>query len=66
MGRIGRFVENEVQQKIDRLKFLRDKSVKTVLVYDGEFDASIAEDGFSTILYRQTNCFAGLRGVLGD
>ena len=45
-GRIGRSVEDEVQQKIERLKLPRDRSVKTVLVYDGELDAGIEEDGF--------------------
>ena len=45
-GRIGRSVEDEVQQKIERLKLPRDRSVKTVLVYDGELDVGIEEDGF--------------------
>lgn len=45
-GRIGRSVEDEVQQKIERLKLPRNRSVKTVLVYDGELDVGIEEDGF--------------------
>ena len=45
-GRIGRSVENEVQQKIDRLKLPRNRSVKTVLVYEGELDVGIEENGF--------------------
>jgi len=44
--RIGRSVEEEVQQKIDRLKLPRNRSVKTVLVYDGELDPTIEEDGY--------------------
>ena len=45
-GVIGRSVEDEVQRKIDRLTLPRNKSVKTVLVYEGELDPSVEEDGF--------------------
>lgn len=43
---IGKSVEDEVQQKIDRLMLPRSQSVKTVLVYEGELDPSVEEDGF--------------------
>ena len=45
-GVIGRSVEDEVQRKIDRLTLPRNKSVKTVLVYEGELDPAVEEDGF--------------------
>ena len=44
--RLGVAVEDEVQQKIDRLKLPKGKTVKTVLVYDGEIDPALEEDGF--------------------
>lgn len=45
-ARIGVSVEEEVQRKIERLGLPKTKSVKTVLVYDGELDFEIEEDGF--------------------
>ena len=39
-------IEDEVQQKIDRLKLPRGQSVKLALVHDGEIDPVIAENGF--------------------
>ena len=45
-ARIGIAVEDEVQRKIERLGLPKTKSVKTVLVYDGELDLEIEEDGF--------------------
>ena len=44
--RIGKSIEDEVQRKIERLKLPRTKSVKTVLIYDGELDPAVEEDGF--------------------
>ena len=44
--RIGKAIENEVQQKIDRLALPRNRSVKTVLVYEGELEPAVDEDGF--------------------
>ena len=44
--RIGKAIENEVQQKIDRLALPRNRSVKTVLVYEGELEPAVEEDGF--------------------
>ena len=44
--KIEKSVEDEVQQKIDRLMLPRSQSVKTVLVYEGELDPSVEEDGF--------------------
>ena len=44
--RLGVAVEDEVQSKIDRLKLPKGKTVKTVLVYDGEIDSTLEEDGF--------------------
>ena len=43
---LGKSVEDEVQQKIDRLALPRNRSVKTVLVYEGELDPAVEEDGF--------------------
>jgi hypothetical protein len=45
-GRIGESVEKEVQDKIERLAFPRGKSVRTVLVYDGDVDPQVEEDGY--------------------
>ncbi len=45
-GRIGEAVEKEVQDKIERLAFPRGKSVRTVLVYDGDVDPQVEEDGY--------------------
>jgi AAA+ ATPase superfamily predicted ATPase len=45
-ARIGVSVEEEVQRKVKRLGLPRTKSVKTVLVYDGELDFEIEEDGY--------------------
>ena len=36
----------EVRQKVERLALPKSKSVKTVLVYDGELDPSVEEDDF--------------------
>ena len=44
--RISADIEDEVQQKIDRLKLPRGQSVKLALVHDGEIDPVIAENGF--------------------
>lgn len=39
-------VEDEVRQKLSRLKLPKTKTAKLVLVYDGEIDPEILEDGF--------------------
>ena len=44
--RIDVSVEEEVQEKIRRLPLKKGRSVKTVLVYEGELDATLEEDGF--------------------
>ena len=46
MNRIPASVEQEVQRKIDRLPLKKGKSVKTVLVYDGELAPELEENGF--------------------
>ena len=46
MNRIPVSVEQEVQRKIDRLPLKKGKSVKTVLVYDGELAPELEENGF--------------------
>ena len=43
---LGRSVEDEVQQKIERLKLPRNRTVKTVLVYEGDLESTVEEDGF--------------------
>ena len=45
-ARIGDSVVEEVRQKVERLALPKSKSVKTVLVYDGELDPSVEEDDF--------------------
>lgn len=45
-NRIGKSIEDEVQQKLERLKLPRNQSVKLVLVYDGELDQTVEEDGY--------------------
>ena len=44
--RISTSVEDEMQEKLNRLKLPRDRSVKLVLVYAGELDPAIEENGF--------------------
>jgi len=44
--KIGKSVEDEVQQKLERLALPRGRSVKLVLVYDGELDPTVEENGF--------------------
>ncbi len=44
--RISSSIEREVQGKIDRMPLKRGRSVKTVLVYDGEISSATEEDGF--------------------
>ena len=46
MNRIPASVEQEVQRKIDRMPLKKGKSVKTVLVYDGELAPELEENGF--------------------
>ena len=41
---IGR--ENEVQEKIKRLKFIRGYTVRPVLIYSGVLASGIEEDGY--------------------
>ncbi len=47
---IGLETEAEVQRKIDRLAIPKNKSVKTVLVYDGALAPELEEDGFFDFL----------------
>ena len=44
--RITSAIEDEMQEKLKRLKLPRNRSVKLVLVYAGELDVSVEEDGF--------------------
>lgn len=46
MQRIAVSVEDEVQRKIERMELPKGKSVKAVLVYDGELDPRLEEDGY--------------------
>ena len=45
-NRIGKVIEEEVQQKLERLKLPRNQSVKLVLVYNGELDPTVEADGY--------------------
>ena len=47
---IGPDVAEDVQRKIERLRIPKTKSVKTVLVYDGELASGLEEDGFFDFL----------------
>ena len=44
--RITAAIEDEMKEKLNRLKLLRDRSVKLVLVYADELDPSVDENGF--------------------
>lgn len=44
--RITVAIEDEVERKVERLRLPKGKSVKTVLVYQGELDATLEEDGY--------------------
>ena len=44
--RITSVIEDEMQEKLNRLKLPRNRSVKLALVYAGELDLSVEEDGF--------------------
>ena len=44
--RITAAIEDEMQEKLNRLKLPRDRSVKLVLVYAGELDPAVDENGF--------------------
>ena len=55
---IGKSVEDEVEKKIARLKLPRTRTVKTVLVYDGELDPTVEEDGFFDYLVPAEKLFA--------
>ncbi len=39
-------IEDEMQEKLTRLKLPRNRSVKLVLVYAGELDPAVDENGF--------------------
>lgn len=45
-GRIGEEIESEVQDKVERLTLPQSKSIRTVLVYDGELDPQVEENGY--------------------
>ena len=45
-NRISIAIEDEMRQKLERLKLPKTKTAKFVLVYDGELDPEIEEDGF--------------------
>ena len=44
--RIGREVEEEVEQKLHRLKVRKGMSVRPVLVYDGELEPQLSGSGY--------------------
>ena len=44
--RITASIEDEMQEKLNRLKLPRNRSVRLILVYAGEFDLSVRENGF--------------------
>ncbi len=58
MRKIGTAIEEEVQRKLSRLKLAPDRSVKLVLVYDGEIDPQIEENGFFDSLI-SADCLLG-------
>ena len=44
--RITAAIEDEMQEKLNRLKLPRNRSVRPILVYAGELDLSVRENGF--------------------
>ena len=44
--RITAAIEDEMQEKLNRLKLPRNRSVRLILVYAGELDLSVRENGF--------------------
>ncbi len=48
--RIGVAVEKEVEEKVSRLHVRRGVSVRTALVYQGQLDPQIREDGYFSAL----------------
>ena len=45
-AKIGTSIEDEVREKVQKLALPKFKSVKTVLVYDGEIDPEVEENGY--------------------
>lgn len=45
-GKINVSIEDEIEEKRRRLRLSRGKSIKTVLVYEGELDSTLEEDGY--------------------
>ena len=43
---IGNQVINEVKEKLRQLPLDRERSVRTALVYDGQLDARVEEEGY--------------------
>ena len=55
---IAASIEDEIQEKLTRLKLPRNRSVKPVLVYAGELDPAVEENGFFDYLV-SAECLLG-------
>ena len=55
---IAASIEDEIQEKLTRLKLPRNRSVKLVLVYAGELDPAVEENGFFDYLV-SAECLLG-------
>ena len=62
-ARIGASVVDEVRQKVESLALPKTKSVKTVLVYDGELDLSVEENDFFDYLIPAEKLLAKKAGM---
>ena len=49
-GHIGEDVVDEVERKVSALKVSLDKSIRTVLVYDGELSKRVPADAFFSFI----------------
>ena len=49
-NRIDAAIEKEIEEKVSRLGIGSDKSVRTVLVYDGKLSPEVEENGFIDFL----------------
>ena len=59
--RIGVEIEKEVEEKVSRLRVRKGVSVRTALVYQGELDPQVKEDGYFSALIDAESLLGRLR-----
>ena len=59
--RIGVEIEKEVEEKVSRLRVRKGVSVRTALVYQGELDPQVKEDGYFSALIDAESLLGQLR-----